>query len=306
VLRMIGALALAGGARAARAAPREPEFAVPAGACDCHAHIYDQRFPYTPNARLRPTGATVADYRHEVQSALKTSRAILVTPSTYGTDNRCLTDALGQFAGAARGVAVVSADVEIAELRQLHAAGVRGVRVNLPKDQLIALSARLHDMGWHLELFVPSDKLVEMEETLLSLPIPIVLDHLAHLPEPDAVRSKGFKTVRKLLDSGRCWIKLSGAYIDSRIGPPDYPDSSELAKAYIAAVPERCLWATNWPFPDISAGPNPVPRPDSLPFLNLFGRWVSDADLRRQILVINPERFYGFEPAGAQTEPSAP
>jgi predicted TIM-barrel fold metal-dependent hydrolase len=295
VLRSIGGLALAGTARGARAASGEPDFAVPAGACDCHAHIYDPRFAYAPNARLRPAHASVADYRREVQSRVRTSRAIFVTPSTYGTDNRCLTDALAQLAGAARGVAVVSAEVDLAALRQLHAAGVRGVRVNLPKDQLIALSTRLHDMGWHLELFVPGERLVEMEATLLSLPVPIVLDHLAHLPEPDATRSEGFKTVRRLLDTGRCWIKCSGAYIDSRIGPPDYPDSSQLAKAYIAVAPERCLWASNWPFPDISAGAKQVPRPDVLPFMNLFDAWVPDANRRRQILVTNPENLYGFE-----------
>jgi D-galactarolactone isomerase len=297
----IGALVVAGGAGAD---VRKPAFAVPAGACDCHAHIYDPRFPYMPNARLQPAHATLADYQREVQSVLTTGRAVFVTPSTYGTDNRCLTDALGQLGGTARGVAVVSPNVGLAELRQLHAAGVRGVRVNLPKDALVALSRRLHEMGWHLELFVPGDKLVEMEDTLLSLPIHIVLDHLAHLAEPDALRSQAFKTVLRLLNTGRCWIKCSGAYIDSHLGPPDYPDSSEVAKAYIAAAPERCLWATNWPFPDISAGPKAVPRPDALPFLNLFGRWVPDAKLRQQILVANPENLYGFEPALVRQQPA--
>jgi D-galactarolactone isomerase len=273
---------------------REPEFSIPAGACDCHVHIYDPRYPYQPNARLRPTNATLGDYRREVQAVLRTTRAIFVTPSTYGTDNRCLTDALAQSGSDARGVAVVDPGISALELEKLHDAGVRGVRVNLPKEQLIELSHRLNPLGWHMEFYLPGDALVGMEDTLMSLPTPIVLDHLAHLREPQALQSAAFRTVRKLLDTGHCWIKCSGAYIDSKIGPPEYPDSSELAKAYIAAAPERCLWATNWPFPDVSAGEKPVPRPDTLPFLNLFGRWVSDTRLRHQILVSNPETLYGF------------
>ena len=120
---------------------------------------------------------------------------------------------------------------------------------------------------------------------------------LANVPEPDGMNSAAYKTVRKLLDSGNCWMKVSGAYIQSKDGPPDYADSSAVAKSFIAAAPERCLWATNWPFPDISAGANAVARPDALPFFNLFGRWVPDAGLRNRILVENPEKLYGFDPA---------
>jgi predicted TIM-barrel fold metal-dependent hydrolase len=299
-LLAVGSAAVCCGVSSADAQPRKPDFSVPDGACDCHVHIYDPRFPYQPNARLRPTDATLADYKSEVQSVLRTTRAIFVTPSTYGTDNRCLTDALAQCGGSARGVAVVDPGITPAELGKLHDAGVRGVRVKLPKEQLVALSHRLHPLGWHMEFYLPGDTLIGMEETLRSLPTPIVLDHLAHLREPQAQKSPAFKTVRRLLDAGNCWIKCSGPYIDSTIGPPDYPDSSELAKAFIAAAPERCLWATNWPFPDITAGEKRVPRPDALPFLNLFGRWVTDTGLRKQILVSNPEALYGFQSGQTQ------
>jgi predicted TIM-barrel fold metal-dependent hydrolase len=128
------------------------------------------------------------------------------------------------------------------------------------------------------------------------LPTPVVLDHLAHIAEPGGLNSAGYKTARRLLDGGHAWMKCSGAYIDSKDGPPDFADSSAVARSYIAAAPERCLWATNWPFPDISAGPNPVPRPDALPFFNLFGRWVPDVAVRHRILVENPEKLYGFTP----------
>jgi D-galactarolactone isomerase len=295
VVSGISGMVLAGRAGKSLAAP-DASFLVPDGACDCHLHIYDPRFPYQPNARLRPVDATVSDYKSQVQQRLRTSRAIVVTPSTYGTDNRCLVDGLSQFGSAARGIAVVAPDVGDAELKDLDAAGVRGVRVNLPKEQLIALSHRLHALNWNMEFFVPGDRLVEMEQVLLTLPTPVVLDHLAHVPEPNGLNSAAYKTVRKLLDGGRCWMKCSGAYIDSQDGPPEYADSSAIAKSYIGAAPERCLWATNWPFPDISAGRSPVPRPDALPFFNLFGGWVPDPRLRHRVLVENAETLYGFDP----------
>jgi predicted TIM-barrel fold metal-dependent hydrolase len=275
----------------------KPDFAVPDGACDCHVHIYDRRFPYKPDAALKPKPGDVADYRRSVQARLRTSRVVCVTPSTYGTDNRCMLDALKQFRGAARGIAVVRPDVPDGELKALHAGGARGVRVNYPREQMLALSRRLAPLGWNMEFFVPGDRLPAMESMLLELPTPIVFDHLGHIGEPDGMTSAGYRTVRKLLDTGRAWMKLSGAYIDSKLGPPDYPDSSAIARSYIAAAPERCLWASNWPMPDVTAGAHPRPRPDALPFFDLFGRWVPDAALRRRILVENPEKLYGFDPA---------
>jgi D-galactarolactone isomerase len=300
VLAGISGVALAGTEllKEAVAAQDKPDFEVPDGACDCHIHLYDPaRFPFVEGARLRPANASVSDYRQQVQQRLRTPRVIAVTPSTYGTDNRCMADGLKQFNGAAQGIAVVPANVSDDELKALDAAGVRGVRVNYPKEQLIALSHRLHALGWNMEFLPSAANLPAMEETLLALPTPVVLDHLANVPEPDGVNSAAYKTVRKLLDNGNCWMKVSGAYIQSKDGPPDYADSSAVAKSFIAAAPERCLWATNWPFPDISAGANAVARPDALPFFNLFGRWVPDARLRQRILVENPEKLYGFDPA---------
>ena len=300
VLAGISSVALTGTGliKEAVAAQDKLGFEVPAGACDCHVHLYDPaRFPFVEGARLRPVNASASDYRQQVQQQLRTSRVIAVTPSTYGKDNRCMVDGLKQFNGAARGIAVVAADVGDDELKALDGSGVRGVRVNYPKEELIALSHRLHALGWHMEFLPSNARLPDMEETLLALPTPVVLDHLANVPEPDGMKSAAYKTVRKLLDSGNCWMKCSGAYIQSKDGPPEYADSSAIAKSYIAAAPERCLWATNWPFPDISAGANPVPRPDALPFFNLFGRWVPDAQIRHRILVENPEKLYGFDPA---------
>ena len=147
-----------------------------------------------------------------------------------------------------------------------------------------------------MQFFRPAAEIAALEQTLLALPTPIVLDHLGHVEMPGGMNSPGYKTIRKLLDTGRCWIKVSGAYIDSKSGPPDYADTSALAKSYIAAAPERCLWASNWPYPDVTAGQNPQPRPATGPFLDLFARWVPDEKLRHRILVENPETLYGFDP----------
>jgi predicted TIM-barrel fold metal-dependent hydrolase len=289
VLAGLSAAAIAGPALAAD----KPDFAVPDGACDCHVHIYDSRFAYKPDARLKPNPGDVPDYHRSVQQRLQTSRAITVTPSTYGLDNSCMLDAVRQFNGAARGIAVVAPDVSDAELKALHDGGVRGVRLGYKAEQLIAISKRIAPLGWNMEFFRPGAQIAALESVLLNLPTPVVLDHLAHIEEPAGMNSAGYKAVRKLLDGGRTWIKVSGAYIDSKIGPPDYPDSSVLAKSYIAAASERCIWASNWPMPDVTMGP----RPDALPFFDLFGRWVPDPELRDRILVENPEKLYGFDPA---------
>jgi D-galactarolactone isomerase len=292
VIGGISGIAVSGAAQAAG----EPSFAVPAGACDCHVHVYDARFPYKPDATLKPKPGDVPDYRRSVQRPLHLSRAVILTPSTYGTDNRCTLDALKQFGDTARGVGVVAPEVSDAELNALNAAGLRGLRLGFKPEQLTAIAKRIAPLGWHLQFFRPGAEITALESTLLNLPVPIVLDHLGHVEQPGGMNSAGYKTIRKLLDAGRCWIKVSGAYIDSKSGPPDYADTSALAKSYIAAAPQRCLWASNWPFPDVTAGPDPRPRPDVLPFFELFGRWVPDAKLRHRILVENPEQLYGFDP----------
>src|SRR5262249_23759185 len=151
--------------------------------------------------------------------------------------------------------------------KALHDGGVRGVRLGYKPDQLIAISKRIAPLGWNMQFFRPGAQIAELEPVLRGLPTPVVLDHLGHVEEPDGINSAGYKAIRRLLDAGHCWVKVSGAYIASKDGPPDYADSSAIAKSYIAAAPERCLWASNWPFPDVTSGPKPGPRPDALPFL---------------------------------------
>jgi predicted TIM-barrel fold metal-dependent hydrolase len=273
-------------------------FAVPDGACDCHHHAYDPRFPYQANAVLKPPFATVADYR-ALQKKIGTSRNVMVQPSTYGTDNSCLLDVLAQMGDNARAVCVVNSSVTDVELKKLHAAGTRGLRVQfglgnpVAADEVKPLAKRIAALGWHIQTNMAGEQLVAMESLLLSLPCPVIIDHLGRAT--DTV-SPHYNTVRKLLDSGRGWVKLSGAYLYGGGTAPNYAGASEAAKGYIKTAPERCVWGSDWPHPDATKKLNPVAMPDDVTLINLMAQWAPDPKLRHRILVENPEKFYGFDP----------
>ena len=268
----------------------------PAHACDCHMHIYDQRFPAVPGARLLPPDALVPAYR-QLQKRLGLERTVVVTPSTYGTDNASLLAALEQLGSNARGVAVLDASVSDAELQSLHNAGVRGIRFNqtlsniTPIATLEPLAARIQPLGWHVQLLLKPDDVARCEPTLRRLPVPMVFDHLGRLP-PAGMDHPAFRSIMNLIDCGKAWVKLSGAYLcGPRVGN-DYPDATPLARAYLAAAPERMVWGSNWPHPSASAGIHEWP--DDAALLDLLARWTGDPQRFAQILVDNPAVLYDF------------
>ncbi|SDO75773.1 Predicted metal-dependent hydrolase, TIM-barrel fold [Paracidovorax cattleyae] len=189
-----------------------PRTALPAGACDGHVHLYDSRFPVEPAARLRPPDAGVDDLR-ALQRRIGTARAVLVTPSTYGTDNRCMLEGLAALGSAARGVAVIGGHERDAELLCLHEAGVRGVRLNLSLgvsgtvDSLMPLARRIAPLGWHLQLLMAPDLLVEQAGVLRQLPVPLVFDHLGRIPPALAARHPAHALLLELLQDGRAWMR---------------------------------------------------------------------------------------------------
>lgn len=265
----------------------------PADACDCHMHIYDSRFPVAPYASLRPGDAHVEDYRL-LQRRTGTARNVVVTPSTYGTDNSCTLDAIVGIGASARGVAVVDTSVSDDELRRLHGLGIRGIRFNLVQagattvEMLEPLSRRVNELGWHVQIHMLGDKIVEIEPLLQRLPSPIIFDHLGRIPQPAGTDHPAFAVIGKLIDKGRAWVKLSGAYIDTKLGPPAYADTSKLAQAYVKAAPERLVWGSDWPHPTEKE------KPDDAVLFDLLGVWVPDEAMRRRVLVDNPAAFYGF------------
>ena len=273
-----------------------PKLKAPANACDCHMHVYNARFPVAANATLKPADALVADYRL-LQQRIGTTRNVIVTPSTYGTDNSCTLDGMAQLGANVRGVAVVDAGVTDAELKRLNGLGIRGTRFNLVQagattvEMLEPLSQRVNDLGWHIQINAKPELIVEIEALLLRLPSPLVFDHLAHVPRDAGVESPAFKTMRKLIDKGGTWVKLSGAYQDTKVGPPTYADATPVAHAYVKAAPERMVWGSDWPHP------TEKDKPDDALLFDLLAQWAPDEATRRRILVENPEALYGFAKA---------
>lgn len=267
--------------------------AAPANACDCHIHVFDKRFPMAAgDTRVLPD-ASVADYRL-LQRRLGTSRVVLIQPSTYGLDNACMLAGMAELGASARGVAVVDDKVTDAELMRLDAAGVRGIRFNIARagattvDMLEPLSRRVNELGWHVQIHMGGDQIAQIEGLLNRLPSPIVFDHLGRIPLSAGAAHPAFKVIAGLLQKGRTWVKFSGAYMDTKVGPPDYDDAGTLAQRFIETAPERIVWGSDWPHPSKETKPN-----DALLF-DMLGRWVPDAERRRAILVTNPARLYGF------------
>lgn len=268
-----------------------------AGACDCHTHVYHSRYPVAPEARLRPADASVDDYR-QVQRVLGTQRVIVVTPSTYGTDNASTVDAIAAYGECARGIAVVGADVADAELARLHHAGIRGIRLNLTLpapvsiDDLSSLAVRIAAFGWHVQLNLPPEWLPAAAGMLAKLAVPMVFDHYGHLPLGKPEAESAFRVIADLVSAGKAWVKLSGPYIESLEGAPDYRDMQPLAARYVNLAPERMVWGSDWPHPSAQAkGGAPI---DDAAVLRTFLNWCGSSDTAQQILVRNPQSLYGF------------
>ena len=278
------------------AGEEHPAIKVPKNACDCHMHIYDSRFLPSPHWKKKPPEAPVEAYRL-LQKRLGTTRNIVVTPSTYGIDNSCTVDALQQLGKTARGVAVVDTTVTDAELHRLHAAGVRGIRVNFVSaqswgvttaDMLETLAHRVHIFGWHVQILMSATQIVEMQSVLNKLPVPIVFDHLGRIPQPEGIDHPAVKVLLKLMDQGKTWMKLSGAYMDTKIGAPAYSDVTKVAQKFVANSPERVVWGSDWPHPTENI------KPDDAVLMNLLAAWAPSEKIRHRILVENPEELYGF------------
>jgi D-galactarolactone isomerase len=274
-----------------------PKLSAPPGACDTHMHFYGpwEKYPLAPTATFEPPLATIEEYRL-VQKRLGLKRVVVVQPSGCGFDNRCTLDAVQQLGEDARGIVVVGTGVTDDELQRLTELGVRGIRFFmfpggvLSWEILDEMAVRVNEFGWHVQLQLDGRKLPDHIAQLRDLPGRFVIDHVGKFIEPVAAGDPEFKALLDLVDSGRCWVKLSAPYETSKKGPPLYSDVGELAKALVKAAPERMLWASNWPHP--ASRDNP---PDDALLLDLLLDWADDDATRRRILVDNPAALYGFE-----------
>lgn len=275
-----------------------PGHALPPLACDSHMHIFDTRFDPSPHWKRTPPDAPVAAYR-QLQQRLGTSRTVVVTPSTYGTDNACTLDALDQLGDGARGVAVVAQDVGDAELDRLHARRVRGLRVNFVSPQswgettpemLTTLARKVaRQPGWHIQVFMHPEQIVAWASVLAALPVPLVVDHLGRIAPAKGPAAEAFGVLRRLLDGGNTWVKLSGGYMRSTVHGPSYADTLPLGRALVQAAPERLVWGSDWPH--TTEAPGTVNDAD---LVDVLQAWCGSTAVMDRILVDNPTQLYGF------------
>jgi predicted TIM-barrel fold metal-dependent hydrolase len=267
------------------------------------------RYPFAPARAYTPPEADVAGLQ-ALHADLGIARTVVVQPSVYGADNSATLEGIRQLGlDRARGVAVLDDRMGEADLNQMAKAGVRGVRVNLEMlgefdpgrsaRLLQETAARIARRGWHIQIFSNLALISALSRVLLDLTVPIVLDHFAGATAAAGPDQPGFAQLLDLVRSGHVWVKLSAAYRSSTRAP-DYPDMAPLARALIAAGPERMLWGSDWPHPNSHKEPGRGPHDiaPALPIddgrvLNLLAEWA-DADTRRLILVDNPARLYGF------------
>lgn len=281
-----------------------PQRRLPPGACDSHMHIFDPHFAPSAHWPRTPPGAPVAAYR-QLQARLGTTRTVVVTPSTYGTDNACTLDALDQLGDAARGVAVVGEDVSAHELAHLAERRVRGLRVNFVSpqswgtttpDMLATLARKVADhpacAGWHIQIFADPEQLIALAPQLHTLPVPLVIDHLGRIDPAEGPAAEAYGVVRGLLDAGNTWVKLSGAYMRSTVHGPSYADTLPLGQALVQAAPERMVWGSDWPH--TTETPGTVNDAD---LVDLLSAWAASDAAMDRILIDNPARLYGFDTA---------
>jgi D-galactarolactone isomerase len=267
---------------------------VPAGATDTHMHIYDAKAP-AAKGTFMPGHFPVEDYRAQ-QKRLGLERVIVVQPNAYKDDNSVTLRAIYELGKGAKGVAVVKPGVNDAELERLTRGGMCALRImtlhggTLGFDVMGELMARVHAFGWHANIQLDGRELPKYEAQIKRLPGKFVVDHTGKFLEPVAPEHAAFMALLRLVDTGRCYVKLSAPYETSKTGAPNYEDVGRLAKALVKHAPERMLWASNWPHPSAR---EPAP-PDDAALLDLLLDWAPDEKTRRKILVDNPAALYGF------------
>lgn len=292
------------------AQPATPvSFDVPAGACDCHTHIHGdpETFPFF-SGRIYTPETALPEEMAALHKALHIQRVVIVTPSVYGTDNSATLYGMKARGADARGVAVIDEKTPDSALDAMGRAGVRGIRLNLAtggvndpsvgRKRFEAAVERVHKRKWHVQMYTNLAVISSIKDLVSASPVPAVFDHFGGAQAALGTGQPGFADLLELVRSGKAYVKISGAYRASKL-PPDYPDAAPLARALIAANPERIVWGTDWPHPNSSSGNpaaqvTPLFQIDDGRLLNQLPAWAPDAATRKKILVDNPARLYGF------------
>lgn len=279
--------------------PHAPtRFMPPPNACDAHCHVFGpaHRFPLSPERRYTPPDAGFDDLSH-LHEHLGLTRAVLVQASCHGTDNAAMLDALRRGGGRYAGVAMIDDSHTERDLAAFHEAGVRGIRFNFVEhlggapdlERFWRLVDRIEPLGWHVELHLDAPDLTRYADLLDRIPVPYFIDHMGRVDATVGVEDDAFTFLVRLLRSDeRAWVKISGAERLTGGGGPPYADVVPLARALIDAAPDRVLWGTDWPHPNVRH------MPDDGDLVDLVADFAPDPAMRDRILVANPERLYDF------------
>lgn len=280
-------------------ASRPSVFTPPPLACDAHCHVFGPaaQFPFSPTRSYTPPDSGIDDFEH-LQERLGLSRAVFVQASCHGTDNAAMVDAIQRGNGRYAGVAMIDDSFSDDDLRYLHDNRVRGTRFNFVAhlggapdlDTFWRLVHRVEPLGWHIVLHFDAKDLPQYADLLDAMPVPYVIDHMARVPAADGIDQEPFQQLLQLMTNDeRCWVKISCAerLTEGKVAPFD--DVVPFAQALVAAAPDRILWGTDWPHPNMAV------MPDEGALTDLLAAYVPDEQLRNQILVDNPQVLYEFD-----------
>ncbi len=268
-------------------------------ACDAHCHVFGpaESFPFSPGRKYTPPDSGIDDFER-LQERLGLQRAVFVQASCHGTDNAAMVDAIQRGSGRYAGVAMIDESFTDDDLAHLHSNRVRGIRFNFvahlggepDMDAFWRLVGRVQPLGWHIVLHLDAKDFAKYESVLDGLPVPYIIDHMARVPAVDGLDQEPLQLLlARMRSDEKCWVKISCAerLTEGRVAP--YDDVVPIAQAVVAAAPDRILWGTDWPHPNL------VDMPDEGELLDLLARIVPDQALRNQILVDNPQVLYDFD-----------
>lgn len=281
----------------------EPTFTMPPGAVDAHCHVFGpgREFPYSPDRKYTPCDAGKADLLR-LREKLGVSRNVIVQATCHGRDNAALVDALDYLGDSARGVATVGPEVTHRELVELHEHGIRGVRFNFlkrlvaadPTEDLKAVASKIKELGWHIVLYFEPESLPDLEDLLTTVDVPLVIDHMARPDVSAGTSSPEFERFLRFADTTDSWIKVSCPERLTKTGPyaeagtaEVYTDVAPFARRIVEEFPERVLWGSDWPHPNLKTH-----MPDDAVLLNYISQAAPTEAARQALLVDNPMRLY--------------
>jgi 2-pyrone-4,6-dicarboxylate lactonase len=277
--------------------PSKPDFKVPAGAVDAHCHVFGPGdvFPYAPERKYTPCDAS-KDQLFRLRDFLGFDRNVIVQATCHGADNRAVVDAIAHSGGRAKGVATVKRSVTDAELQALDAAGIKGARFNfvkrlvdaLPRDALIEIAHRIAPLGWHIVIYFEAQELPELYDFFTALPTTVVVDHMGRPDVTKPIDGPEFALFLKLMrEHENFWSKVSCPDRLSKVGPDGYDDVVPFARTIVETFPDRVLWGTDWPHPNMKSH-----APDDGKLVDYIPKIATTAELQRKLLVDNPMRLY--------------